>query len=291
MSMSRKRIITGVVGSIVVVASCFYIWCYSALAPAEEQQPYLVKQHQDDTWRVVVRGDSWSMFHNQLNRDSVLQSMLADRLHVPVKVRSRGKGGANSKEIYYYMFSSLTVESEQSPDVCTQPLLEEHPDYCLISAGINDAAQGKGPDFFCQNYQYILRLLLYNHIRPIVLELPTVVMDNKLNFRFEDFLNENRSFAKTRLKIRLGFKLSSLLNGADMDTVDECRDALKKMLELTDLMDSVIYIRTTDWNPDGYRDARGIYLDDGTHLNLAGYAVLDSCLAEAIRKDYLMNAR
>ncbi len=291
MSMKRKWIIIGVLGSIVTVVSCFYIWCYSVLAPAEEQQPYQVKQRQDDTLRVVVIGDSWSMFHYQLNRDSVLQSMLADKLHMPVKVLSRGKGGANSKEIYYYMFSSLTVESEQSPDMCTQPLLEEHPDYCLISAGINDAAQGKGASFFCQNYKYILRLLLYNHIRPIVLELPTVVMDNKLNFRFEDFLNENRSFAKARLKMRLGFKLASLLNGADMDTVDECRGALKMMLESTNLMDSVIYIRTMDWNPDGYKDVRGIYLDDGTHLNLAGYNVLDSCLSEAIWKDYLMNAR
>jgi len=275
-------------GSIVFLATivAFYFFVYSRITPANESQPYKVINKKDDTLRVVMIGDSWAMFHYSLNRDSIIQEMLQNKLHKPVKFRSRGKGGANSKEIYYYMFSSITKESEQLPDICTQPLLEENPDYCLISAGINDAGQGRGVSFFCENYRYILNLLLYNHIRPVILELPTVIMDNKIDIPIKDFFNNNRSFAKSRLMKRLGYKVNALLSMSDLDNVDAYRDGLEQMLTSTGLMDSVVYIGTKEWNPDGYKDKRGIYLDDGTHLNLAGYDVLDSCYVEAILKDY-----
>lgn len=277
-------------GVVAALVAC-YIYAYLDISPAKELPPYQVRERHDDTLRIVMIGDSWAMFHYRLNRDSVLQSMLQKKVDVPIRVRSRGVGGANSKEIYHYMFASETIESEKELDKCTQPLLEEAPDYCLISAGINDAGQGKGPDFFCKNYIKILRLLLHNHIKPVVLELPTVIMDNKVNMVFEDFFNENRSFAWYRLKKRMGFKLTAIINSADMNHVDECRDRLRQILDETGLMDSVIFIPKTDWNKDGYRDSRGIYLDDGTHLNLAGYDVLDSCYAEAISRDYLKSVK
>lgn len=277
-------------GVVAALVAC-YIYAYLDISPAKELPPYQVRERHDDTLRIVMIGDSWAMFHYKLNRDSVLQSMLQKKVDVPIRVRSRGVGGANSKEIYHYMFASETIESEKELDKCTQPLLEEAPDYCLISAGINDAGQGKGPDFFCKNYIKILRLLLHNHIKPVVLELPTVIMDNKVNMVFEDFFNENRSFAWYRLKKRMGFKLTAIINGADMNHVDECRDRLRQILDETGLMDSVIFIPKTDWNKDGYRDSRRIYLDDGTHLNLAGYDVLDSCYAEAISRDYLKSVK
>ena len=231
-------------------------------------------------------GDSWSMFHNNLNRDSVLRAMLQKRINVPVKVRSRGKGGANSKEIYYYMFSSRTIESEHEPDRCTQPLLEEHPDYCLISAGINDACQGKGTDFYCKNYLKILRLLLHNHIRPVVLELPTVVGGGRFKVYVNDLLTDRRGYIIHKVKIRIGYKLASWYNHVQLDDVTEYRERLKNELESRGLMDSVVYISNAAWNPDGYLDKRDIYTEDGTHLNLNGYDILDSCYADMISKDY-----
>lgn len=276
---------------VVAVLAAYYIYLYPDISPAKELSPYQVRGKHDDTLRIVMIGDSWAMLHYKLNRDSTLQSLLQRKLDVPIKVRSRGVGGANSKEIYHYMFASKTTESEHEPDKCTQPLLEEAPDYCLISAGINDAGQGKGADFFCKNYIMILKLLLHNHIKPVVLELPTVIMDNKVDMVFEDFFNENRSFAWYRLKKRMGFKVTALLNFADMEHVDECRERLRQMLDETGLIDSVIFIPTEDWNKDGYKDSRGIYLDDGTHLNQAGYDVLDSCYAVVISKDYLRSVK
>jgi len=286
-----KRLIFGTIVVLTAIVVIYWVYVHPVITPAKELPMYHVGRHSDDTLRVAMIGDSWTMFHFTLERDSALEHLLESKLHVPVKARSRGKGGATSKEIYYYMFSSETIESEQEPDLCTQPLLEEHPDYCIISAGINDVGQGKGAKFFCRNYKNILRLLLHNQIRPVVLELPTVTIDNEIEVRFGDFFNENRSFAVSRLKIRLGFWLTAQLTGADMHHVDECRVALRRMLDETGLTDSVVYISTSDWNPDGYKDRRGLYLDDGTHLNLSGYEVLDSCFAEAIRKDYVKRRR
>lgn len=288
-----KRLKGCIFGTLVALAvfAIIYVYVHPVITPADELPVYHVSKHLDDTLRVALIGDSWVMFHYTLGRDSVLQYLLQSKVPIPVKVHSRGKGGANSKEVYYYMFSSETIESEQEPDYCTQPLLEEHPNYCIISAGINDVGQGRGADFYCQNYQNILHLLLCNKIRPVVLELPTVTIDNRIEVHVEDFFNENRSFAVSRIKKRLGFWVTAQLTGADMYHVDECRTALRRMLDETGLIDSVVYIGIKEWNPEGYKDRRGIYLNDGTHLNLAGYDVLDSCFAEAIRKDYAKRLR
>jgi hypothetical protein len=51
-------------------------------------------------------------------------------------------------------------------------------------------------------------------------------------------------------------------------------------------MDSVIYISAASWNPEGWKDKRKIYTDDNFHLNLPGYALLDSAYAAAIVNDY-----
>jgi hypothetical protein len=41
----------------------------------------------------------------------------------PIKCMTRGKGGAKSKDVYYYMFRSHTQEYSWMHDICTQPLL------------------------------------------------------------------------------------------------------------------------------------------------------------------------
>ncbi len=61
---------------------------------------------------------------------------------------------------------------------------------------------------------------------------------------------------------------------------------VKKFHRLCIQMDSVIYIPAASWNPDGWKDKRNIYTDDHFHLNLPGYALLDSAFAANIIKDY-----
>ena len=262
--------------------------CYRpAFIPAEEQPFYPVTASQDDTLRVIMIGDSWVHIHERLRGDSILYAMLQPKVSVPVKVMSRGRGGANSKEIYYYMFSAKGDEYPGEADRCTQPLIEQKPDYCIISAGINDVVQGKGVDFYCHNYLLILRLLLHQGIRPVVLELPTVVTNHPHDYHFFDISDENLQFLKEQITYKFGYGLAALINGADRNKVDGYRHALRLTLEKTGLIDSVLYIGINEWNPDGYRDSRQLYVvEDYMHLNLKGYYVLDSCYAAKIAEDW-----
>lgn len=92
----------------------------------------------DDTLRVAVIGDSWAEFHMTLKCDTLFEQYGRRLTTNPIKCMNRGKGGAKSKEVYHYMFRSQTQEVPWMHDICTQPLLEKHPDYCVIMVGIND---------------------------------------------------------------------------------------------------------------------------------------------------------
>jgi hypothetical protein len=82
----------------------------------------------------------------------------------------------------------------------------------------------------------------------------------------------------------------SLLN-TKLRGVDDYRQALKDTLTSYHLMDSVVYISAASWNPEGWRDKRDLYTDDHFHLNLPGYAILDSTFAAEIVKDYRKRKR
>ena len=102
---------------------------------AEELPFYHVDPHpNDDTLRVAVIGDSWAELHTMFNCDTLFQQYGGRLTTKPIKCMTRGKLGAKSKDVYYNMFRRRTQEDS----ICIQPLLEEHPDYCVVMVGIND---------------------------------------------------------------------------------------------------------------------------------------------------------
>ena len=235
--------------------------------------PYHVKQHQDDTLRVIMIGDSWVYFHQTLRRDSTFEEELKRVMgNRKVKVVAKGKGGATSGEIYQRMSNERTMEMDYELNNSTQPVIEAGADYCVISAGINDARQRRGRDYYVINCERIIRLLLSYGIRPVMLEIPDVSID--------DAYDGNSLYYKIRARLMMG------LLATDLRGVNGYRRPLKDSLIAHHLMDSIIYISSASWNPDGYRDKRNIYTDDGFHLTLPGYALLDSAFASEIVKDY-----
>lgn len=235
--------------------------------------PYHVKQHQDDTLRVIMIGDSWVYFHQTLRRDSTFEEELKRVMgNRKVKVVAKGKGGATSGEIYQRMSNERTMEMDYELNNSTQPVIEAGADYCVISAGINDARQRRGRDYYVINCERIIRLLLSYGIRPVMLEIPDVSID--------DAYDGNSLYYKIRARLMMG------LLATDLRGVNGYRRPLKDSLIAHHLMDSIIYISSASWNPDGYRDKRNIYTDDGFHLTLPGYALLDSTFASEIVKDY-----
>lgn len=211
-----------------------------------------------DTLKIAFIGDSWATYHHDYNLN--LESMLTEN-GLPSHVISIGNVGAKSKEIYMRLYST------------TRPLLKEQPDYCVVSAGINDAVAKLGEDYFVHHYMLILEQLLILGIKPVVLEMPEV--------------NYHAIASREKWTMKIRHVLSSMLTGAEMYGFESYRNALKKAINQKGLQSRIIYIHTDSWNADGYMDARDIYLPDETHLNARGYSVLDSCISAAIVKDSL----
>jgi len=246
--------------------------CAFTFLPADELPFYGSPQpHDDDTLRVAIIGDSWAEYHASLGCDTIFVKMARRITDTPVKCTNRGKGGAMSKEIYYFMFEEKTVESPTAPDRCTQPLIEEHPDYCVVMAGINDCIFQRPLRYFQENYRLILRLLLHNGIRPVVMQMPQV--------------NDIMAIDYKPLLKRTPYHLRALMLGTIDCRVPQYQQALIDMLRETGLKDSVLYVPADRWCKGDWRDT-SLFSWDGIHLHLQGYEVLDSCIVSEIVKDY-----
>lgn len=246
----------------------------TALAVGPEHPAYQIPpKHEDDTLRVAVIGDSWAEYHTTLECDTIFRRMAKRLTNKPVKCFSNGHSGKMSKEIYNDMFADRTVEHAWERNYCTQPLIEQHPDYCIVMAGINDLRLYKPTEFYTGNYRLIVNLLLKNGIRPVVMEMPDVDFKGAL---------ENRSFVD-----QLAFRMLSWITKVDYRSAPAYRKAMRDMLDETRLKDSVLFIPVDHWNPGGAFSRPEIYLDDLFHLNLDGYHVIDSCMATDIINDYM----
>ena len=235
---------------------------------ADELAPYNVgSRPNDDTLRVAIIGDSWAEYHHAFGCDTLFEQYANRWSSKPVRCFSKGKGGAMSKEVYHYMFQCQT----QAPDLCTQPLIEQHPDYCVVMTGINDTWKKRPVSYYTGNYRLIIRLLLANDIRPVVMEIP--------DFEMGPWLDANR---KSRRRL---FRLYSYFTGVVEDDLTPFRNGLRKMLMDTGLKDSVLFIPCSHWLPQGHQYADSIYQTDHVHLTRQGYHLVDSCMARAITRE------
>lgn len=252
-----------------------FLFIDKELFVSEELPIYDIGPHpNDDTLRVAVIGDSWAEYHTSLECDTIFCRYAKRLTSLPVKSFSRGHSGKTTKEVYYEMFSDRTVEHVWDVDRCTQPLMEQHPDYCIIMAGINDWRLFKSCHFYVENYRLMLNLLIKNGIRPVVMEMPNVDM---IYFH-----------GKRKIYRKWMFKTLSLLTGIDesYESAQDYRDAMKEMLQEYGLEDKVLFIPMSAWNPGGIEAAPEIYLDDRLHINMDGYHILDSCMAYEVIKDF-----
>ena len=233
-------------------------------AQEEIHQSYQVQSHHDDTLRVVMIGDSWAGMHDEAGLDSFLQRQLHALTACPVMVKSRGRGGEKSRGIYNLMF--------EYGNYGTRSILSEGPDYCIVMAGINDAAANRGARQYLYHYKLILDFLLSHHIRPVVVEIPNV--------------NIWALYSKKPFKDLFGDYIKSKMTGCEMYNYQEYREALINMLVNDNLMKDVVFIPMIDWNGDGETINHRLCLDDQIHLNRYGYELLDSCMASKIAEDY-----
>lgn len=224
--------------------------------PAVKQEGLKVMKHIDDTIRVAYIGDSWAEGHKTVG--CVIDSLVGKASGRPVVVRTAGKSGLTSKNVYLGIFRNNSLREA----------IEWGPDFCFVVAGINDSDRKMGIGYYKENMRLIIEVLMENGIIPIVLEIPSY----DIRYSYE------RRDRQTKLK----YLLSMLVTWSKMDCIEEYRDAYRELINDKKWSRRVVSISPDEWNPEGYKDGRGLYDEGRMHLNENGYYVLDTCISSKI---------
>lgn len=244
----------------------YYYFRWKNLWSMEKPIPiYSVYRDNDDTIRVLLVGDSWAAMHSSM--DSFLCSRIKAKVSTPVVVSSKGKGGEKSRGIYRLLFDNGSLG--------TRKLIESGVDYCVIFAGINDAAANLGTKQFCYHYRLILDFLLKNGVRPVVIEIPDV--DIWYTYRDKSIKDLIADYSK------------SVMTGCKMYEMSSYRESLLEILKENNYLDRIVYIPATLWNGQRMTINPLLFMPDRIHLNKEGYKKLDECIAESIKKDILFS--
>ena len=249
--------IIGCVYGILIISKRLYD--YYSWAEERPTNYHISRIQADDTLRVIMIGDSWAAYHH--DNDTLLSTMLQKKTHKSVHVISSGMVGAKTKAIYELTFDTLSSRG-------TQRLIATRPDYCIISAGINDAIAKMEPRNYCYHYGLIIKKLISAGITPVIIDMPDV--------------GYYSAYKREPLLMRIRHRLSCLINKTDMWRFEDYRNALNGYITEKQLANQIIYITADSWNQEGFKDKRQLYLSDDIHLNKEGYFLLDSCIAERI---------
>lgn len=262
----KKAMLAVIIVIIVVMMLCLVSQLYRYCSYADEQLLDIrttytadVCHTDSDTISVLLIGDSWAAYHQ--SHDLQLEKLLQQMTGRSVSVTSKGLVGAKTKAIYEALCDSVG---------CFLNELQQKADYCIVSAGINDAVAGMGPDNYTHHYTLIIRQLHRMGITPVIIDMPDV-----------DY-NKVRQREATLMGLR--HRLMSLAMGIPDKDFRPYRNALREQLKAVDNNGSIIYVPHEEWNRQGVFDTRQLYLKDGIHLNSQGYSVLDSCLASHIAR-------
>lgn len=258
--MKNKNKYRIMIGSLIIITLVCILHLYICpyFEPAVHQNGFHVIHKTDDTIRIAFIGDSWAYLHKR--HLCKIPNNIHNKNGKPVSIRSVGISGMTSKEVYYSIFYNDSVRS----------IIDWGPNFCIISAGINDTDLKMGKTYYKKNMQLILEFMKENNIVPIVLEIPHY--DIRLSF--------NRRYKRQKI-LRL---VSMLITCSEMNCIDSYRDAFEQLIKNNEVDCNLHYLKCNRWNSDGYQDTRCIYTVDNMHINEKGYQLLDSCLTEEILK-------
>lgn len=227
-------------------------------SPAEQIIGYDVFPKDDDTLRIAIIGDSWAFLHQ--DHQCIISNLINEIKQNKVKVRDYGICGLTSKGLYYGLFYNDSIRN----------IIRWSPDYCVIFIGINDTDQKIGKYYYRKNMKLILDFFVERHIIPVIMEIPNYGIDN--------------SYYSRSVKEKMWRRVSMLFTGSNLNCISDYNNELQEVLEKYNIGNELLVVRAESWNPEGFRDSRGIYTSDLMHINEKGYTILDSCLANTIVK-------
>jgi hypothetical protein len=237
------------IGIITIIILSFSWYLIERFSYSKELPFYSVASDNEKTLTIGIIGDSW-VSGGKL--DSLLQNGLLVKGYKN-KILSSGQPGAKSNIIYQNLFEAK--ENLHS----SKFIIENRPDYCIIIAGVNDAASQIGGKFYSYHMSLIIKTLLHYKIKPIIVSCP--------EFGINESINQMNVLSKRRNIISAYFN-----NNGEIDNIKTYRKILAEELYSENLIDSVILIEFGNVCSD-YNKCPELYINP-SHLSKKGNKIL-----------------
>ena len=250
----KKKLVLSI---IIVTALASFIYFWNKYAYAGEENYFSSNTKPENGLQIGIIGDSWVV---RQNLDSLLRKKLLDKgLHS--EIYSSGNPGAKTRKIYENLFK------DGNEEFSSRKVIEKKPDYCIVIAGVNDAATCMGTEFYTHHMVMVIKTLLHYNIQPVVVSLPEFGVE-------ENFKNKNIVSSLSNRSAEL------ILNDGDQFKIPDYRNALLKELK-RDQLDKKVIILNFDEVSSDYDKDRNLYADP-LHLNKQGYQKFSEFLAKGI---------
>lgn len=246
--------------SICCVLSVGYFMIKSPLAtPIKETGKHPESGGNRDSTVVSIIGDSWAERSNSNHLDQKIDSILRKN-GISSITKSKGTGGAKSKEIYQRLFDAESEAGLKNMITC-------RPEYVVLFCGVNDSHGQYGEHFYAYHTVLILKYLIENGIHPVYLELP----DYRITRKYAQY---------SELRV-LFYHLRAIVNSHsfEVDNIARYRASLLKEIDKENIRHDVIYIPYANLKKES--DTTRLYSDD-MHLSEYGYSRLAEVIADAI---------
>lgn len=231
---------------------------YSKYLYDDQKEYFSINPLKKEHLKIGIIGDSWVV---RQRLDSLLHQKLLDK-SVLAEIFASGNPGAKTKLVYENLYK------EENEDFSSKKIIERHPNYCIVIAGVNDAAMNLGPDFYSHHMILIIKTLLHYGIKPVIVSLP------------EFGIEEN--FQKKNLISKLSNKTTDLLlNNGESFSINDYRASLLKKLHDNNL-DKRIILLNFDLVCNDYDNNKNLY-SDPLHLNKEGYQKFSEFLATNLK--------
>ncbi len=252
-----KLIAIGIISLFFIVFAWYLIDRFSY---ANKQTDYQVNEiNQDTVLTFGIIGDSWVAGHKL---DSLLHQELLEN-GINNKIISSGHPGAKSKLIYQNLFKNKDIEHS------SKFIIESNPDYCIVIAGVNDEVGQIGKEFYAHHMIMIIETLLHHQIKPIIVELPEVGIEEATN---------QMGFIKKYRNMTFAY----FNNNGEIDNTKTYRENLNVELEKKELDDEIIFI-DFDKVCAEYSNCKELY-GNHSHLSKKGNGKLCKIIVEEIKK-------
>lgn len=231
---------------------------YDKYSHDDQKEYFSISPSKKGNLKMGIIGDSWVV---RQRLDSLLNQKLLDR-GISAEVFASGSPGAKTKLIYENLFK------EENEDLSSKKIIERQPNYCIVIAGVNDAAMNVGPNFYSHHMMLIIKMLLHYDIKPVVVSLP------------EFGIEEN--FQKKNIISKLSNKTADMfLNEGEEFVINDYKAALLKDLH-DNKLDKKIILLNFDAVCSDYNNNKNLY-SDPLHLSKQGYQKFSEFLAENLK--------